>query len=277
MVSALNTKVLVINNAGNPINICSAFNAICDVFTGRAVVIDEHVHYDFEAWIQNWDDAIKISKIADTRIMHGASGNVVAPEIIKMTNYKDHIWRRPKSCRSGIINRDEKTCQYCGNLRLIDTKRATLKKIKLKLPDLDEMDCELLKNYFGLGTNKLSFAELAVKYKTSVADVRDNILLLTEDILGGKITATSNALNIDHVKPRSKGGKNRWNNLVLSCITCNTDKDNMTPEEAGMALLRKPFEPHWTMVKSNISSKTIPKSWETFLGMVYMNTELDDS
>ncbi len=276
MVSTLNSKVLVINRSGNPINICSAFNAICDVFTGRAVIVEEHVHYDFEAWVQNWEDAIRLSKVAEDRIMHGASRGIVAPEIIKMTNYNEHLWRRPKCSRSGIINRDERTCQYCGNLRLISNKASTRKQLKVKLPDLDVTDRELLKNYFGLGTNQLSFAELADMHETSVANIRDNILLLTEEILGGKITAPLDVFNIDHVKPRSKGGKNRWNNLVLSCIACNTDKDNKTPEEAGMALLRKPFEPHWTMVKNNIT-KSIPKSWESFLGMVYMNTELDDS
>lgn len=30
--------------------------------------------------------------------------------------------------------------------------------------------------------------------------------------------------NIEHVKPRSLGGDNRWANLVLACSTCNKEK-----------------------------------------------------
>lgn len=41
----------------------------------------------------------------------------------------------------------------------------------------------------------------------------------------------------DHIMPVSKGGENRWENLVLSCNTCNNLKGDRTPEEAGMRLL----------------------------------------
>ncbi len=37
--------------------------------------------------------------------------------------------------------------------------------------------------------------------------------------------ATGVPLNIDHVRPRSKGGSNRVSNLVLACVTCNQAKD----------------------------------------------------
>ena len=41
-------------------------------------------------------------------------------------------------------------------------------------------------------------------------------------------------LNIDHVIPKSKGGKTIWTNVVLSCIKCNSKKGARTPAEAGM-------------------------------------------
>jgi 5-methylcytosine-specific restriction endonuclease McrA len=46
-------------------------------------------------------------------------------------------------------------------------------------------------------------------------------------------------LTWDHVLPRSRGGKNTWTNLVTSCQPCNRRKDDLTPEEANMPLLRK--------------------------------------
>ncbi len=50
-------------------------------------------------------------------------------------------------------------------------------------------------------------------------------------------------LTIDHVLPRSRGGKNTWTNLVTCCSKCNHKKGNKTPDEANMKLKRKPYEP----------------------------------
>jgi len=48
-------------------------------------------------------------------------------------------------------------------------------------------------------------------------------------------------LTLDHVIPRSQGGKNSWENLVACCRKDNHRKADRTPEEAGMPLLRRPF------------------------------------
>lgn len=45
-------------------------------------------------------------------------------------------------------------------------------------------------------------------------------------------------LEEEHVQPRSRGGKSTWKNLVAACRKCNSLKDDMTPREAGMPLLR---------------------------------------
>lgn len=52
-------------------------------------------------------------------------------------------------------------------------------------------------------------------------------------------------LTIDHVIPRSKGGKNTWDNLVTCCLKCNLKKGNKTPDEARMTLKRKPYQPNF--------------------------------
>jgi 5-methylcytosine-specific restriction endonuclease McrA len=51
-------------------------------------------------------------------------------------------------------------------------------------------------------------------------------------------------LSRDHVLPVSRGGENTWNNCVTACVSCNTKKDNKTPEEAGMQLHYVPYEPN---------------------------------
>lgn len=45
---------------------------------------------------------------------------------------------------------------------------------------------------------------------------------------------------IDHVFPVSRGGEHIWENVLLSCVTCNNRKDDKTPKEAGMVTLNKP-------------------------------------
>ncbi len=64
-------------------------------------------------------------------------------------------------------------------------------------------------------------------------------------------------LTIDHVMPRSKGGEDTWENMVVACMPCNTHKGDKTPEEWGRPLYRKPKAPFNKMTlalnKSNVS------------------------
>jgi len=51
-------------------------------------------------------------------------------------------------------------------------------------------------------------------------------------------------LTRDHVRPTSRGGLDRWENVVAACRRCNWQKDDKTPEEASMPLLAVPFRPN---------------------------------
>ena len=84
-------------------------------------------------------------------------------------------------------------------------------------------------------------------------------------------------LNLDHVVPRSKGGKSVWENVVCSCLRCNRLKGGNTPAEAGMRLVRQPFRPQWTPFMTETFSLRRYKEWLPFLSAVdaaYWNTEL---
>ena len=48
-------------------------------------------------------------------------------------------------------------------------------------------------------------------------------------------------LTLDHVIPKSRGGRTSWENLVACCFACNNRKGNRTPSEAGMELARMPL------------------------------------
>lgn len=51
-------------------------------------------------------------------------------------------------------------------------------------------------------------------------------------------------LTIEHIQPKSKGGLNRWMNVVTACKPCNQKKSFRTPEEARMPLLYLPYIPN---------------------------------
>jgi len=53
-------------------------------------------------------------------------------------------------------------------------------------------------------------------------------------------TLPASELTLDHVVPRSRGGRSSWENLVACCYQCNNSKGDRTPEEAGFALTRRP-------------------------------------
>lgn len=50
-------------------------------------------------------------------------------------------------------------------------------------------------------------------------------------------------LTVDHVVPRSKGGKDTWDNLVTSCARCNRKKGDRPLQSAGLQLMHEPKPP----------------------------------
>jgi 5-methylcytosine-specific restriction endonuclease McrA len=75
--------------------------------------------------------------------------------------------------------------------------------------------------------------------RVALQPTRANILLRDEDTCQycGK---RSRDLTLDHVVPRSRGGKSTWENLVASCRACNSKKGNRLLKEVNMHLIRQP-------------------------------------
>ena len=84
-------------------------------------------------------------------------------------------------------------------------------------------------------------------------------------------------LNLDHVLPRSRGGKTNWDNIVTSCIPCNLKKGDRLPKEARMKLLVQPSKPSWRGPLSLVFSSPakMKTSWQRFVDTMYWNVELD--
>jgi 5-methylcytosine-specific restriction endonuclease McrA len=72
----------------------------------------------------------------------------------------------------------------------------------------------------------------------------------------------SQAENLDHVVPRSKGGEHTWENVVAACRRCNSKKENRMAEDAGLRLARRPFAPSDGF---RLSLGRLEPEWEPFL------------
>jgi 5-methylcytosine-specific restriction endonuclease McrA len=78
-----------------------------------------------------------------------------------------------------------------------------------------------------------------------------------------KVTRTNG--NIDHVIPKSQGGKTSWENCVIAHKEINALKADRTPEQAGLKLLKKPSAPRIMPVSFYIRNIEEVKDWELFL------------
>jgi 5-methylcytosine-specific restriction endonuclease McrA len=81
------------------------------------------------------------------------------------------------------------------------------------------------------------------------------------------------SLTIDHVLPRSRGGRSTWDNCVLACIPCNSRKGARTPSEAGMKPIRPPRKPRWSP-DYGVPAGERCESWSHFISRAYWDTEL---
>jgi len=87
---------------------------------------------------------------------------------------------------------------------------------------------------------------------------------------GGRFAAED--LTYDHIIPKSRGGKTKWENIVTCCVDCNRRKGGRTPAEASMQLIRQPNRPTWVpAIRITISFHKVPDSWRDYL---YWNVEL---
>lgn len=83
-------------------------------------------------------------------------------------------------------------------------------------------------------------------------------------------------LTVDHVVPRSRGGGDTWDNLVLACTTCNLKKGSRTPDEAEMPLVRKPTRPHWLPRLGTRIPRNELMTWQRFIDTPYWQLDVPE-
>ena len=91
----------------------------------------------------------------------------------------------------------------------------------------------------------------------------------------GKRFPTSE-LSLDHILPRTQGGRMEWTNIVCCCVQCNVRKGGRTPVQAGVKLMAEPVQPRQSPIVTIRLNSAKYASWRQFLDAAYWNVELRD-
>jgi 5-methylcytosine-specific restriction endonuclease McrA len=71
-------------------------------------------------------------------------------------------------------------------------------------------------------------------------------------------------LTVDHVLPRSRGGRSTWENVVTCCGPCNLRKGNRLTTEIDMHPRTQPRPPKPTVFIA-VAAPRQPESWQQYL------------
>lgn len=115
-------------------------------------------------------------------------------------------------------------------LHFTNWKRAVVLLFKEKAKVISKRVIRLV-NYV-----KISFHKTRVENPTRA-------LIYKRDDHECQYCGSKKSLTIDHILPRSKGGKDTWENLVACCTSCNIRKGNKLLKDLDMKLRRQPVEP----------------------------------
>jgi 5-methylcytosine-specific restriction endonuclease McrA len=81
-------------------------------------------------------------------------------------------------------------------------------------------------------------------------------------------------LNLDHVIPREHGGESTWENIVCSCIACNTLKANRTPAQAHMRLIKMPKRPQWRPFVAVRMDRVMRPEWARYMDVATWDVQV---
>ena len=122
-----------------------------------------------------------------------------------------------------------------------------------------------------MGNYKKNFGSKEVLNKIQVTPEKAECYLTGREI---DLKQTSD-YHLDHVVPRSKGGRTIWQNVVTACPHCNLMKGNRLPHEVGMHPKHRPTQPNSRQLQEvgrRFPPNYLHGGWRDYL---YWDTELD--
>jgi 5-methylcytosine-specific restriction endonuclease McrA len=79
-------------------------------------------------------------------------------------------------------------------------------------------------------------------YRTGVAFCKKNVFI-RDGFKCAYCGTNKSRLTIDHIIPKSRGGRSNFENCVAACKPCNLAKGGRTPSEVNMFLQKRPSQP----------------------------------
>ncbi|RUA16095.1 MAG: HNH endonuclease [Clostridia bacterium] len=153
-------------------------------------------------------------------------------------------------------------------LHVVSTRRAILLLLKDKAELVEATDA-----YIRSASAELP-RPLVIRLRRYIRLPRNISLPLTRRLVYARDRYTcqycgerlhSSQLTLDHVLPKSRGGKKTWENLVTACRRCNQRKGNRTPAEARMRLRRPPYQPRYVALIWLKTPDHPPSVWEKYI------------
>lgn len=84
------------------------------------------------------------------------------------------------------------------------------------------------------------------------------------EMQAGKVLSKHD-MTVDHILPKSRGGKDTWMNTACACPKCNHRKGNHLPHEAGMKLLWEPRRPRTSYLVVEFGNEH--ETWKRYIDM----------
>ena len=135
-------------------------------------------------------------------------------------------------------------------INITNWKRAIVLLIKEKAQALSSRVIRLV-NYI-----RIPFSKIA-------AQTPSRSMIYKRDGNKCQYCGSTRSLTIDHVIPRSKGGGDTWENLVVACSPCNIKKGDKMLEHTGMKLSSTPKAPI-SKVLIDLTDSKVPE-WQEFI------------
>lgn len=160
--------------------------------------------------------------------------------------------------------------------RVVSWQRAVTMLFQGKVEIVEEYDEDIRSLYITIKMPAVVRLLRKIRGKRSIKFSRINVAMRDDfscQYCGDRLPLRK--LTYDHVLPRSRGGKTRWQNIAMACYPCNERKADRTPAEAGMKLHATPVKPTWLpVVGFRIETTTsIPDQWASWL---YWHSPLDE-
>lgn len=160
--------------------------------------------------------------------------------------------------------------------RVVSWQRAVTMLFDGKVEVVEEYDEEIRSLYISIKMPAVVRLLHRVRGKKQAVKF-SRINVATRDAFRCQYCGTKHVLSkltYDHVVPRSQGGRTTWENIVMSCYSCNEEKANRTPAEAGMRLMRVPVKPTFLpVITMRFDVTNIPDAW---VNWIYWNGALEE-